>query len=705
VRLETCEQKSDESNLRHQFPLSASVFEVLLLAYLSYLPQWRRSSISEEPLLLRVLQQESVKLSALSLLPLLVENFGVLELIGTSAVHVFRMIYFILIDGVSDTRDFSSRSDLKFVSSECSITEALFTQDNAGALSYFLHHHINDEAKITQVGVVEEQSREVDSTVADSRISMSSLCLSLLLTILQLGKKHRVAVEEDYFRTFLPILKVYAQDLDYDRPMSTEEAAARSSMAEIAAHICVLIVSRDAFEKKNKEEKKAQQDFIGEHCGRLVKLISQAEQDLRSDTAPIRARGMVSLMRAARTEVKIHDHDISLKVKNCTNISESAQDSFVTLCCSASTLSERALCRCDSERMLQVAILAMEDKDSFVFLAAVQTLSSLCDVDPQYFLPRLTIAISRGILENKTVNRRKETPIAISISCRAKLCESLIFAIRRRGEALGHYSVSLVDELLRGCRSNIQEVNDARGGSTDVVNFMHSAEQPTINFLIEQQTHDFLNREVTEYDDEAGLKEEKQMKMLVGGPIFEVEELDSVRSGCYNCLAEIIMTLGQPTLVAQFIPKIVFLCLDALRLDKGRLVRRAAAFLSREVYRAAFREGKMLVSQEHQLFPSLTVELVISGEACLAATLMQMTQSNTTNGKSTYDPATDARIAEALELRQLCEEHGFLALASAMAKEREQRDRTLQNVPRIVQEMLKNSKDRNRSAININHFD
>jgi len=706
VRLETCEQKSDESNLRHQFPLSASVFEVLLLAYLSYLPKWRQSSsISEEPLLIRVLQQESVKLSALSLLPLLVENFGVLELLGTSAVHVLRMIYLILVDGVSDIRDFSNGSDLKFTSSECSITEALFTQDNAGALSYFLHDHINDEAKITQVGVFKEQSREVDSTVVDSRISMSSLCLSLLLTILQLGEKHRVAVEEDYFRRFLPILKVYAEDLDCDRPMSAEEAAARSSMAEIAAHICVLIVSRDAFEKKKNEEKKVQQDFIGEHCGRLVKLISQAEQDLRSNMAPIRARGMVSLMRAARAEVNIHDHDINSKVKNCCNISEAAQDSFVTLCCSTPTLSERTWCRCDTERMLQVAILAMEDKDSFVFLAAVQTLSSLCDVDPKYFLPGLAIAISRGILENKTVNRRKETPIALSISCRAKLCESLIFAIRRRGEALGHYSVSLVDELLRGCRSNVQEVNDTGSGFTDVVNVMHSAEQPTINFVIEQQTYDFLNIEATEYDDAADLKEEKQMKMLVGGPIFEVEELDSVRSGCYNCLAEIIMTLAQPSLVAQFIPKIVFLCLNALRLDKGRLVRRAAAFLSREVYRAAFREGKMLVSQEHQLFPSLTMELVSSGEACLVATLMQMTQPNATMGKSTYDPATDARITEALEWRQLCEEHGYLALASAMAKELEQSDRTLRNAPKIVQEMLKNSKSRKCSAININQFD
>lgn len=707
IRLESCEQNSEEGNLRHQFPLSASVFEVLLLAYLSFLPKWRgSSSMKEEPLLLRILQQESVKLSALSLLPLLVENLEVLELLGTSAVHVLRMIYFILIDGVSDIRDFSSNSDLKFFWSECSITKALFTQDDADALSYFLHDQINDKSKLIQVD--EEQSNDVDSTVVDSRISMSSLCLSLLLTILQLGEQHRVSVEEDYFRKFLPILKLYAQDLDCDRHMSLEEAAARSSMAEIAAHTCVLIVSRDAFEEKKKKEKHEQQDVIGVHCGKLVKLITQAEQDLGSTMAPIRARGMVSLMRAARAEVKIHDHDLDQRVKSFCNIRESAQsaqDSYVTLCYGTPSVSERAWCRCDLERMLQLALLAIEDNDSFVFLAAVQTLSSLCDVNPQYFLPRLTSAISRGILENnKSVNGHEESPIAISISCRVKLCDSLIFAIRRRGEALGHYSVSLVDELLRGCRSNVQEVNDL----TEAVNFTYSDEQQTTSFFIEQQTYEFLNREVMDNDDAADLKEDKHRKVLVGGPIFEAEELDAVRSGCFNCLAEVVMILAQPNLVAQFIPRIVFLCLDALRLDKGRLVRRAAAFLSREVYRAAFREGKMLVSEEiipHQLFPSLTMELVSSGEACLAATLKQMSMSNAITGKSTYDPATDARSTEALELRQLCEECGFLALASTMAKEREQSDRTLRNAPKIVQEMLKNSIVRNRGAINIYQHD
>lgn len=706
IRLESCEHNSDEGNLRHQFPLSASVFEVLLLAYLSFLPKWRRSSsIEEEPLLLRILQQESVKLSALSLLPLLVENLEVLELLGTSAVHVLRMIYFILIDGVSDMQDFTSNSDLKFVWSECSITKALFTPDDADALSYFLHGQTNDKSKLIQVDIFEEQSNDVDTTVVDSRISMSSLCLSLLLTILQLGQQHRVSVEEDYFRRFLPVLKLYAQDLNCDRPMSLEEAAARSSMAEIAAHICVLIVSRDAFEEKKGKERKEEEDAFGAHCGKLVKLITQAEQDLGSTMAPIRARGMVSLMRAARAEVNIRDQ----KVNSFHNIHESAQDGYVTLCCGIPTISERAWCRCDLEKMLQLALLAIEDKDSFVFLAAVQTLSSLCDVNPQYFLPRLTSAISRGTLENdNTVNGRKETPIAISISCRVKLCESLMFAIRRRGEALGHYSVNLVDELLRGCRSYAQEVKDSVRGLTDAVNFTYSEEQPTTSFLIEQQTYEFLNREVLHYDNAADLKEEKHRKVLVGGPIFEAEELDALRSGCFNCLAEVIMILAQPNLVAQFIPRIVFLCLDALRLGKGRLVRRAAAFLSREVYRAALREGKMLVSDEvipHQLFPSLTMELVTSGEACLAATLKQLSVSNAITGKSTYDPATDARSTEALQLRQLCEECGFLALASAMAKEREQSDRTLRNAPKIVQEMIKNSKVRNRGAINIHQYD
>lgn len=687
--LSTHGQQSGEVSLRHRFPLSASVFEVLLLVYLTILPKRHgSSSVSEGVSLPKILQQESFKLAALNLLPILMESSGVLELLGTSAVHILRMIHYILIDGVSDICNIA---DLKLDASDLSVINDFLTDEDVETLSIFLSSSCSNILEYSKVAVVEQQDIEVDLTVIDSRVSMSSLCLSLLLTILELGEKHRDAFEEDCIRKFLPVVKAYAKDLDSCRIMSLEEAAKRSNMAEIAAHICALIVSRDAHDESNEKVGEPQLGFDEAVCNGLVRLITQAEQDLQSDMAPIRARGVVGLMHAARAEVSIQDHYIDQK----SNVSENVNNDFENVSICAPTTEERKWSKHAIEKMLQVTVLALEDKDSYVFLAAVQTLSALCDVAPQHFLPRLAIAVSRGIIESS-----KYTTMEISISCRAKFAEALMFAIRRRGEALCHYNISLVNELLRGCHSNSHQVTGR--GLTSLAGFLYSDEQQTLNHLIQQQTHDFLGGEATKkidicYVDEADLKEEKHRKDLVGGPIFEVEELDTVRSGCYNCLAEIV-ALTSPDLVAQFIPQLVFLCLNALRLDKGRLVRRAAAYLSRELYRASLREGKGLVSQRRrssQSFLPMTVELVSSGEVCLAATLKQIVDLKETTGYNMYDPATDARCWEALESRHLCEEYGFLSLASAMVKEMELCDHSLQNAPRMVREMLMNNKGGN----------
>jgi len=667
------EAKGKESCMKgRRLPLSACVFEVLFHVYLSLLPKSPCAFQDEEFFLPKMLRLEPVKLAALHLLPMLIETCEIDELLGSSATRIFGMIRSVLIAGLSD---FSNAEDLKLGTFEC-LDSAYLSQDADNALTDLLCETFssNDQSEV--------DLKNDDLTSNDSLISMSSLCLSLLLAILELGNQRRESNEEDCLRALLPVVKLYAADLNFSR--NPFEAAARSNMAEVAAHICALIISRDA-PNENDELRKVDDDEV---TGRMRKRLVQAEQDLQSDMVPLRARGIVCLMRAVRAEVNTRDHDLlkTTDVPRCVVTEVGGEDVVAAM---PRGSSENEWDRDTMNRMLKLVTLALKDNESYVFLAAVQTLSALCDVVPSYYMPRLATALSRGVFAISDTEGSEGTRVELSLSQRIKLAEALMFAIRRRGEALGHYATSLVVELLRGCQVNCLE------------GLPLADDNRVLDTLIQQQTHLYLEHgtyevppegDLEESADIATAKEEKRNRAAAGGPVFVVEELDAVRSGCYSCLAEVI-TLLEPNSVTRYISQIVYLCLDALRLDKTRPVRRSAALLSREVYRAVLREGekglKFQNKSMYQCILPMTLELVSSGcEATLAATLKQISALNETSGNRHYDPATDARCQEALDARQLCEEFGYLALASAMAKEKKQRDRSLQNAPVIVRDML-----------------
>ena len=667
------EAEGKDSTMKgRRLPLSACVFEVLFHIYLSLLPKSSTAFQEEEFFLPKIMRLEPVKLAALHLLPMLIETCEIDELLGSSATRIFGMIRSVLIAGISD---FRNAEDLKLGTFEW-LDSAYLSQDADNALADLLRETSNSNDQS------EKDQQNDDQTSNDSLISVSSLCLSLLLAILELGNPRRESNEEDCLRALLPVVKLYAADLDVSK--NPLEAAARSNMAEVAAHICALIISRDA-PNENDELRKENDDEV---AGRMRKRLVQAEQDLQSDMAPLRARGMVCLMRAVRAEVNTRDHSIfkSTDAARCI-VTEVGGDDVVAAMPRGS--SENEWDRDTMNRMLNLVTLALKDNESYVFLAAVQTLSALCDIVPSYFMPKLATALSRGVFVISDTEGSEGTRVELSLSQRIKVAEALMFAIRRRGEALGHYATSLVVELLRGCQVNCL-------GDLSLAD-----DNRVLDTLIQQQTHLYLEHGTYEVPPEGDLeesadiateKEEKRNRAAAGGPMFAVEELDAVRSGCYSCLAEVITQL-EPNSVTRYVSQIVYLCLDALRLDKTRPVRRSAALLSREVYRAVLREGEKGVEFQnksmYQCILPMTLELVSSGcEATLAATLKQISALNETSGNRHYDPATDARCQEALNARHLCEEFGYLALASAMAKEMKQRDRSLQNAPGIVRDML-----------------
>eukprot|EP00644_Phytophthora_capsici_P004499 jgi/Phyca11/110968/e_gw1.19.125.1 len=167
-----------------------------------------------------------------------------------------------------------------------------------------------------------------------------TICLGVVMTILEAGSSHRSDAEEQQLRAMLPVLEVLSR---YDRP----------EVAELASSARAQILSRGATEAANANTTQPGKRSFEE-------VLREAEQDLASQLVPLRARGVVTLTKLVRqSRSHANDADWTARV----------------------------------HALAGVFLLQLHDSESYVFLAAVQGLAALADVHPDVAIPVLVKAL------------------------------------------------------------------------------------------------------------------------------------------------------------------------------------------------------------------------------------------------------------------------------------------------------------------------
>lgn len=177
-----------------------------------------------------------------------------------------------------------------------------------------------------------------------------TICLGVVMTILEAGSSRRSDSEEQQLRAMLPVLEVLSR---HPRP----------EVAELSSNARAQILSRGASEtNRTSTKREGEKSFEG--------VLREAEQDLSSELVPLRARGVVTLTKLVRrSHAHAHDAEWTPRV--------------------------HALAR--------VFLLHLYDSESYVFLAAVQGLAALADAHPDVAIPALVKALldSSNSLESR----------------------------------------------------------------------------------------------------------------------------------------------------------------------------------------------------------------------------------------------------------------------------------------------------------------
>eukprot|EP00536_Pseudo-nitzschia_multiseries_P006337 jgi/Psemu1/15003/gm1.15003_g len=588
---------------------------------------------------------------------------------------------------------------LPIMCEKCSQEALLFgeNQENSTGLLILIREVLSESAE-------EELNRYDDSQTKDRNVegdteryeflkSIASLLLSMLIAVMELGSKLRSTEEEEIIQSFLPVLKRLLVPIDNRASNTKGNLREEAAMADMAAYAMTLIASRASIHPKLRETDNNMTKIAPGSMSmedRLRRTLKDAETDLGSTQPPIRARGMVSLGKLARgfagsllSEQKTPSLILEIKKGSEDVLGDDNEASWIY-------------------DVLRLSMVALEDTESYVYLAAVQTIVAVGDLYPQQVLPLISSAIVRGELGSfSTVKiNNNATPISLSQEQIIKLAEALIFIIRRRA-VTDEYVPAIVSLMLHGTVRA-----DLKKGALDGINNIQVKEQmliqkATVRYFItglgskeeEENEENEVEDENNKLFNQKDFWEERDLRLKTGGPVFDLEEAEVVRSLRISILSELIAE-SSSAILAPFLKAFVRLVVEALNLDSGsRAVTRSAALLAREVYGKVLTEGwnltEVVVSggiADRSSFAAIpfSVALMASGnEEVLCASLKKGSRDASFRNR-VIDSTLMTRCREALDLREQAKEKGIFAAAGLVLEER----RKLDEMPGIFRDMV-----------------
>eukprot|EP00977_Amphora_coffeiformis_P014001 scaffold3823_cov195-Amphora_coffeaeformis.AAC.11 len=591
---------SQESVAKTNTALPSRLLQVLVFLYLSF-----ESDEQTQPTVLPlVFLTPEYKLATMTLLPLLCEDCSMETLLAepSSSLPLLNLIGLVL-HAVSlkinkETRAFSfgDKSISFAMTSAGKVVSKMLSLQSTKYVQGFRADVLDDE---------------------ESKLSIASVLLTLLVGLLELGTERRQAEEESVLRSIMSYLRILSDASGHTNIEGPAASAMWSELSEMASHANALIAARDS--------KTDSINLAGELTDPLMKQFVQAKHDLKSPEPPVRARGVVTLRHLTFLVGKSSSPKTSLL--------EEKNDAVGLDLCDVIALSIEALC----------------DKESYVYLAAIQTITAATLQEPVSVVRKLCVALATGIFRS----RDTESSLQITSEQRIKLAESLVAFVRRRA-ALSEHLDDILGTLFHATKRNPHAVSPDESG------------------LIQVQTHRYFtgqDREDADDMHEDGY-EETLLRVKTGGPVFDKEEDDIVRGAAINLVSEVVR-LANPVVITRFVPMLIECAKLALQLEASRPVRRSGAQLASCLYATAIREieeqdPKMLSNQQVEC--PLLVAMVSSNENSLATLLARvetgsdLSDLDAEKGRQ-FDPATVARCKEALALRHEVKSTGILALA------------------------------------------
>ncbi|KAI2493348.1 Required for nuclear transport of RNA pol II C-terminus 1 [Fragilaria crotonensis] len=360
-----------------------------------------------------------------------------------------------------------------------------------------------------------------DSELEDMLMSTASIALSLLTAMLELGSDYRNAEEVALLEDTIPSLRVLSTVASNSRAHGSEAAKLQAEVAEMASHAAALIVSRKARVEINNLDNRRENMS-------LAMIIAEAENEIQSDHPAVRAQGVVRLRHLARGCLADRGEQLPTTPK-MVDISEPLS----------------SLTNVDViHEILRVSLLTLADPESYVYLAGIQTIVAIADVNPRVIIPLIGIGISVGEVQ---LNAGSVKTVLLTQNERIKLAEALLFVVRRRGPGIDQYMSQILMTMMRGHRQ-VQErmpPNDAK--------------------IIQEQTHDFFTSD-TDHTNEltapSDRLEAKMMRAGAGGPIFTAELNDVLRSSCVAIIVELV-DAALPSSIAAYATDLVSLVKNA----------------------------------------------------------------------------------------------------------------------------------------------
>ena len=668
------EAESDKANSPDKtFNLSSTMFHLLLLCYFSEIaPEQLPADSDRSRFGLPSVYQEDrmhLQLTVMLLLPLLCEQCSPESLLLTdgSGVGILSMVKLILECTSSIHGDELIPDDEQGAEHDAHEASTPKTDEDDEQLPPFCvcSEFLGEILSLDIHGGNDTQKEGLCLPLDEALISTSSIVLTLMVAILELGSQHRCDEEERILRSMMPSLATLSRFRERGSRTQQDSSSIPPELAEMAAHAMALIAARSQLSSTctNPVNHRRSTQQI------LVDTIKVAEKDLESEYPPIRARGVVSLARVAQRYSREKETCL-LERPMIAEIDQSIESDDDDL-------------RVALSEIVRVSVVALADAESYVYLAAIQTIVAAADVSPREVVPSIARGICSGVMsfpDSSTQEPLKMIELFLSTEQRVKLTEAMLFTIRRRGKAINEYVPLLMSLILYGIPQK-----------------MGVDQTPDLEARMYDKTHQYFvaGNELLQDGGESldFCREEMDIRVRTGGPVFQLEENDVLRAGCISVLCELV-SASLPAVVARYCGTLMHFATNALNLEVSRPVRRAAALLCSELY------GAILLEQEGAAAPSssrpfnycadnaLTVEMVSSDEEALHVALRRCVDINDAiepvaptspviAGKVRFrDPATDKRCEEALDAREEAVRRGVLATAYLhVAASKEEDDR------------------------------
>jgi hypothetical protein len=583
---------SQESVAKANTGLPSRLLQILVVLYLSF-----GSDRSENEIVVpKKMLTSDFQLVCLTLLPVLCEHCSLESLLANPASSVPLLNLISLVLRTVSLQLHGAYDSAGSYSKESNIVKDLTVATDI--VSKILPNQ-HDDSEDTFSNILSDE---------ESKLSIASVLLTLLVGVLELGAERRTNDEEMAFHSLIPSLTDLSSISDTSN-LNDSMIKELSEMAEMASHANVLIATRSVKPLERKE--------LDDALDPIARQYLEAKDDLESTEVPMRARGVVTLRHL--TFALTNPQKSVLKMEHSVTLSD----------------------------IVSLAIQALADKESYVYLAAIQTIAAAALQDSTDMLPRLCSAFASGYFKSKDVGE-----IALSSEQRVKLVEALAAFVRRKASLVQH-----LDDILSTLFNSV--TTPTASPSVEKAN------------LIQVETHHYFvgNKESDDTIDKEAQWEEVKVRVNTGGPVFDIEENDLVRGAAISLVAEVVR-VSSPASLARFAPTLIQCAKMSLQLDSSRPVRRSGALLASSLYGAILREieeqDPQILSKQ-QLECPLTLAMVSNDEASLVTFLARTEKGEDLMDLKEdryFDPATVARCREALTTRQSIEETGVIGLAA-----------------------------------------